>query len=183
MEIHLSLDGRSVRIPLLVSSNRMQGRRAARIDSHLFSFVSHDTTRAHLSDDTELRHVQKDRMRSCGRRHALLSPAGLVWISAVRPKESRAMPMVVDVPEASVSEYLRRRDEAADFKCKGGMMDCDGNRREYAKEQYNNFLQKSQGKLRGTLNHLPVKESCNEDIRTTSTDECNVQSSQGLSQN
>jgi len=25
------------------------------------------------------------------------------------------------------------------FKCKGGMMDCDGDRREFAKKQYENF--------------------------------------------
>lgn len=159
----------------------MQGHRAVLLGSNPFLFVTYDTPHPDSSDEKDLRHVHKDRMRSCGRRHALLSPAGLAWIAAVRPKESRAIPMVVDVPEASVSEYLRRRDEAADFKCKGGMMDCDGNRREYAKQQYNNYLQKSQGKLRSTLDRLPVEENCKEDIRTASTDECSVQLSQDRS--
>jgi len=34
------------------------------------------------------------------------------------------------------------RDEAMANKCPGGMMDCDGDRREYAKEQYKNFEKK-----------------------------------------
>jgi len=161
----------------------MQGHRAVLLGSNPFLFVSYDAPHPHSSDEKDLRHVHEDRMRSWGRRHALFSPAGLVWISTVRPKESRAMPIVVDVPEASVTEYLRRRDEAADFKCKGGMMDCDGNRRDYAKEQYNNFLRKSQGKLRGTLDRLPVEENCEEDIRIASTDEYSVQLSKGRSPN
>ena len=37
--------------------------------------------------------------------------------------------------DASQVEYLRRRDEAASFKCTGGMFDCDGDRREYARQQ------------------------------------------------
>lgn len=37
--------------------------------------------------------------------------------------------------DASQVDYLRRRDEAASFKCKGGMFDCDGDRREYARQQ------------------------------------------------
>lgn len=35
---------------------------------------------------------------------------------------------------------MARRDEAADFKCKGGMMDCDGDRRQFAKNQWKQFL-------------------------------------------
>lgn len=35
---------------------------------------------------------------------------------------------------------MTRRDEAADFKCKGGMFDCDSDRRDYAKAQWKRFL-------------------------------------------
>jgi hypothetical protein len=42
-------------------------------------------------------------------------------------------------------EGLRRRDEAMQFKCKGGMMDCDGDRREYARKQADNFVAKATG--------------------------------------
>ena len=30
---------------------------------------------------------------------------------------------------------MDRRDDAMSFKCKGGMMDCDGDRREFARNQ------------------------------------------------
>jgi hypothetical protein len=40
---------------------------------------------------------------------------------------------------------MRRRDEAMQFKCKGGMMDCDGDRREYARKQADNFVAKATG--------------------------------------
>ena len=42
------------------------------------------------------------------------------------------------------------RDEAADFKCKGGMMDCDGDRREFAKNQTKNFLARGKGMVLGS---------------------------------
>jgi hypothetical protein len=42
-------------------------------------------------------------------------------------------------------EGMRRRDEAMQFKCKGGMMDCDGDRREYARKQGDNFVAKATG--------------------------------------
>jgi len=86
--------------------------------------------------------------------------------------------MMVDVPEASVSEYMRRRDEAADFKCKGGMMDCDGNRREYAKEQYKTFLQRNEGVLSGTVGDCKVEGACTEDSVAASMNEVEGRSSQ-----
>lgn len=48
----------------------------------------------------------------------------------------------VDLSFASpeVRQKLIERDESMDFKCKGGMFDCDGDRREYAKNQYKNFV-------------------------------------------
>ncbi|KAI7844532.1 hypothetical protein COHA_001890 [Chlorella ohadii] len=40
---------------------------------------------------------------------------------------------------SSVKESLEARDEAAAVKCKQ-MFDCDGDRREYAKQQWSNFV-------------------------------------------
>ena len=31
------------------------------------------------------------------------------------------------------------------FKCKGGMFDCDGDRRQFAKKQYENFKKRMDG--------------------------------------
>jgi hypothetical protein len=46
----------------------------------------------------------------------------------------------IAVADPSVLAALRARDAAADFKCKGGMFDCDGDRRAFAKKQYASFL-------------------------------------------
>ena len=43
------------------------------------------------------------------------------------------------------TKHFSARDEAADFKCKGGMFDCDSDRREYAKNQTRNFLARGKG--------------------------------------
>jgi hypothetical protein len=85
------------------------------------------------------------------------------------PRRAQAMEFEVVKPE--VLEGLRARDDAASFKCKGGacalltrrqqqpverrrcddddgvrvragMMDCDGDRREFAKQQQQDFAKK-----------------------------------------
>lgn len=52
---------------------------------------------------------------------------------------------------------LRRRDEAAAQKCTGGMFDCDGDRREYAKKQQENFRAKAEG---GGSSECKKEEAC-----------------------
>jgi hypothetical protein len=47
--------------------------------------------------------------------------------------DARAIDM--QIVDSTTSEYMRRRDEAASFKCSGGMFDCDSDRREYARAQ------------------------------------------------
>ena len=44
---------------------------------------------------------------------------------------------------------LKARDEAMDFKCKGGMFDCDSDRRAYAKQQWQSFLARDGKKKEG----------------------------------
>lgn len=44
---------------------------------------------------------------------------------------------------------MEARDEAMDFKCKGGMMDCDGDRREFAKAQWDNYQKRMLGQEEG----------------------------------
>lgn len=53
---------------------------------------------------------------------------------------------------STVKASLEARDEAMDFKCKGGMFDCTGDRRDFAKEQYKNFVARMEAKEKG----LPV---------------------------
>ena len=54
-------------------------------------------------------------------------------MGALGTDAARAIDM--QIVDSSTSEYMRRRDEAAAFKCKGGMFDCDSDRREYARAQ------------------------------------------------
>ncbi len=54
--------------------------------------------------------------------------------------------------DAAAVEGLRRRDEAMQFKCKGGMMDCDGDRREYARAQVESFAKRGAGE--------PLADAC-----------------------
>jgi hypothetical protein len=64
-------------------------------------------------------------------------------------------------------EGLKRRDEAMQFKCKGGMMDCDGDRREYARKQTDSFVKRvTEGEATGSAKEgeCKVEEACTKDI-------------------
>ena len=52
---------------------------------------------------------------------------------AMGAPDARAIDM--QIVDSTTTEYMRRRDEAASFKCSGGMFDCDSDRREYARAQ------------------------------------------------
>eukprot|EP00878_Enallax_costatus_P003501 GHUV01003715.1.p1 GENE.GHUV01003715.1~~GHUV01003715.1.p1 ORF type:complete len:152 (+),score=48.72 GHUV01003715.1:129-584(+) len=41
----------------------------------------------------------------------------------------------------AAKSYMDMRDDAMDFQCKGGMFDCDGDRREFAHKQYMDWLE------------------------------------------
>jgi hypothetical protein len=66
-------------------------------------------------------------------------PAGAGAPAVVPPPPRQATHPEISVAAPSVLSSLNARDEAMNFKCKGGMMDCDGDRREFAKKQYENF--------------------------------------------
>ena len=56
------------------------------------------------------------------------------------------------------------RDDAMRMKCEGGMMDCDGDRREYARAQSEgNFVRRNSGDER-ELPPCRVEEACTTDI-------------------
>ena len=55
------------------------------------------------------------------------------------------------------------RDNAMRMKCEGGMMDCDGDRREYARAQTENFIRRNSGEER-ILPDCKVEEACTTDI-------------------
>ena len=63
-------------------------------------------------------------------------------------------------------EGLKRRDEAMTFKCKGGMMDCDGDRREYARKQTESFVKRVSGSDSGDAPaaECKVEEACTKDV-------------------
>ena len=67
-------------------------------------------------------------------------------------------------PEAV--EGLQRRDDAMQFKCKGGMMDCDGDRRDYARKQTEKFVARVSGAPGETIKEgeCKVEEACTKDI-------------------
>ena len=65
-------------------------------------------------------------------------------------------------------EGLKRRDEAMQFQCKGGMMDCDGDRREYAKKQTENFVKRvtaaAEADAPAAEPECKVEEACTKDV-------------------
>ena len=65
-------------------------------------------------------------------------------------------------------EGLQRRDEAMAFKCRGGMMDCDGDRREYARKQTETLAARMSGAESGSAAaaepSCKVEEACTKDI-------------------
>ncbi len=58
---------------------------------------------------------------------------GIVATTLATTGAARAIDM--QIVDSQTRDYMRRRDEAASFKCKGGMFDCDSDRREYARGQ------------------------------------------------
>ena len=67
------------------------------------------------------------------------------------------------IADPSVKQYMDMRDDAMRMKCEGGMMDCDGDRREYAKKQAENFVARNSGEER-VLPECKVEEACTENI-------------------
>jgi hypothetical protein len=61
---------------------------------------------------------------------------------------------------------MKRRDEAMQFKCKGGMMDCDGDRRDYARKQTESFVKRVSGAPGDAIKEgeCKVEEACTKDI-------------------
>ena len=68
-----------------------------------------------------------------------------------------------EIMDPSVKEYMDSRDDAMRMKCEGGMMDCDGDRRTYAKAQSANFVRRNSGEV---FEPPPckVEEACTTDI-------------------
>ncbi|CAL6391237.1 unnamed protein product [Bathycoccus prasinos] len=64
--------------------------------------------------------------------------------------------------DPSVKEYMDQRDEAMSFKCKGGMMDCDGDRREFARAQAQSLSERLERGEKRT--DCTVEEACTDNI-------------------
>ena len=86
--------------------------------------------------------------------------AATTVLAAVAPV-ARAIDLVIVDP--SVKQYMDSRDDAMRMKCEGGMMDCDGDRREYAKQATENFIRRNSGDV---FEPPPctVAEACTTDI-------------------
>ena len=67
------------------------------------------------------------------------------------------------IVDKSVKEYMDSRDDAMRMQCEGGMMDCNGDRREYARAQSDNFIRRNSGEV---FEPPPcrVEEACTTDI-------------------
>ena len=77
------------------------------------------------------------------------------------PQTASAIDLVIAEP--SVKQYMDSRDDAMRMKCEGGMMDCDGDRREYARAQSENFILRNSQDV-PTPPTCKVEEACTSDI-------------------
>jgi hypothetical protein len=77
------------------------------------------------------------------------------------PQTASAIDLVIADP--SVKQYMDSRDDAMRMKCEGGMMDCDGDRREYARAQSENFILRNSQDV-PTPPTCKVEEACTSDI-------------------
>ncbi|KAL4431072.1 hypothetical protein ABPG75_006328 [Micractinium tetrahymenae] len=53
---------------------------------------------------------------------------------------SPALALELSYAPSSVKAALEQRDEAMAYQCTGGMFDCDGDRRDFAKKQWADFV-------------------------------------------
>ena len=99
--------------------------------------------------------------RETSARAFLASGLAATTVLAAAAPVARAIDLVIVDP--SVKQYMDSRDEAMRMKCEGGMMDCDGDRREYAKKATENFIRRNSGDV---FEPPPctVAEACTTDI-------------------
>eukprot|EP00873_Tetraselmis_striata_P032918 jgi/Tetstr1/453182/TSEL_040199.t1 len=83
-------------------------------------------------------------------------------LAAGSPRRVDAMGMDIQMVSPEVAAALASRDEAMAFQCRGGMMDCDGDRRDYAKTQMDNFSKRGTAEYVGDCKR---EESCREPPR------------------
>ena len=87
--------------------------------------------------------------------------ASLAALVLTLPPTASAIDIVIADP--SVKQYMDSRDDAMRMKCEGGMMDCDGDRREYARAQSENFILRNSQDV-PTPPTCKVEEACTSDI-------------------
>lgn len=81
---------------------------------------------------------------------------------AVVAPDAKAIDLVRVDP--TVTEYMKKRDEAASFKCKGGMFDCDSDRREYARAQSEKLVARLATQEPGDEPACSVEDPCTNDV-------------------
>jgi hypothetical protein len=126
-------------------------RRAAVSRAPVVTRASHD----------EKSNVETSSWHLDARRAVAASLCAATLAGTVAPTTALAIDLVIADP--SVKQYMDMRDDAMRMKCEGGMMDCDGDRREYAKKQAENFVARNSGEER-VLPECKVEEACTENI-------------------
>ena len=132
-------------------SNRVARRRSratARFAAVARSEASHQASEASKSD-----------ARPPWRGRVAASLAALTL--TLGPQTASAIDLVIADP--SVKQYMDSRDDAMRMKCEVSMMDCDGDRREYARAQSENFILRNSRDV-PTPPTCKVEEACTSDI-------------------
>ncbi|GMH40140.1 hypothetical protein BSKO_08044 [Bryopsis sp. KO-2023] len=91
-------------------------------------------------------------------RRGLLAGIAVPALVMLQMDPAEAIGIEVTKVPAAAAEGIKRRDEAMEWRCKGGMFDCDGDRRDYAKKQYKDFLDKSKGPSKWDPEHASERE-------------------------
>ena len=87
-------------------------------------------------DAEEARRERARKTQAAQTAHPLV-PLAICGAMALAPEG--AWSMEIQMAPKGFDAFADQQLEAASVKCKGGMMDCDGDRREYAKKQMENF--------------------------------------------
>lgn len=117
--------------------------------------------RTNVVSETRTRDEEKSSWHENAKRAMAASLCAATLAGTLTPTASLAIELTIVDP--SVKQYMDSRDDAMRMKCEGGMMDCDGDRREYAQKQAENFVARNSGEER-ILPECKVEEACTENI-------------------
>ena len=112
--------------------------------------------RTNVVSETRTRDEEKSSWHENAKRAMAASLCAATLAGTLAPTASLAIELTIVDP--SVKQYMDSRDDAMRMKCEGGMMDCDGDRREYAQKQAENFVARNSGEDRFEDFGLPFQQ-------------------------